>query len=127
MATVTDVGLAEIANKLIGAAIELRYVHWGNSSVAEATTQTGLQGAETEARVSGAISRVTFAGSAIPNDTVQVVGALVYTAAATKTIREVGLFSAITGGVCIMRHIHSDTILSQNEGIEYTIQLRCTR
>jgi hypothetical protein len=121
MALVTNAGEEYAVDKLMDktGSITTRpeFVAWGTSSTAEAETQTTLVAESAEARVSGTVSKVGTGDAAV----MRVVATL--TSGSAQTIREVGLFTALTVGTMFMRHVHSDTVLANGEGIQYTIEI----
>jgi hypothetical protein len=118
VAKVLDAGMGIITNRIAGAGTEPKYVAWGTGTTAAANTDTGLQTAAAEARTTGTSSRTQ---TNVANDTYQVIGKITC-ATAGKSITEVALYDAATGGTGFMRATHDAFVLAVGDSIEYTIK-----
>lgn len=118
MAVLTDTGEQWIVDKMRGTvATRQEYIHWGTGSAAEAEGNTALATPASEARVQGTITS--------PSQGVhRVVGTL--TANGTKTITEVGLFDAASGGVMSLRALFTGVPLEANDQITFTLDIQVT-
>lgn len=120
---VPSLGIAAMVQRWITNSALPVYVGWGSSATAPVRADTGLIAPHTEARVAATITRVTGPAPSITNDTLQAVALI--QANAAKTVREVILADAVTGGVTWFRATHGDQVLdSAAEGVQYTIQLQ---
>lgn len=95
---------------------------WGSGSNTPAITDTALQTEAAPARASipnGSITQITTEST---DDTIQWVFSR--TAAGTVGIQEVGVFSALTGGILHVRIVHGLLSLESGDVVTYTIRLR---
>lgn len=121
---VPSVGKAIISGRMLGttpAQAEPRYFGWGTGAVAGSASSTGVSSPGTEARSSGVSSQVTVTQT---NDTHQVVGTI--TAASAKTITNVGLFDAATGGTLYAIFDGFSQALNTGDSIQFTARVTMT-
>ena len=116
---VVNAGLAIITNRIKGSGTEPKYVHWGTSTTAVASTQTSLLSPGTEARVECTTTREQTTAA---YDTYQAVGTIICGATSGAAITEAGLFDASSGGNMFLRGKFAVVNLNQNEGIQFTIK-----
>lgn len=139
---VTYAGVAIISNLVsgIGGAIA-KYIGWGTGSGTSARSDTALftedysttNDGTHNLRGTGTVSRVTTSQT---NDTVQVVGTLTQPHSGGATITNVGLFdtngqaadlvTAPSGGNLLVKSDFTGIALSQNDSIQFTLQLQFT-
>lgn len=120
MATVvTQVGRASITASL--AASTLNFIGWGEGTTAADAADTALETEAAEARVAGTQSQET---TTTTDDTYQVVGTIVATAA--RAITEAGLFSAATAGDMFVRGDFPVVNLASGEQIQFTVRVQAT-
>lgn len=120
---VVNAGLAQLAS-LCGdsGATPFTYIELGTSSTAVAASQTALQAAITDsglARVAATISRVT---TTVTNDTFQ--ATYTWTASGSKTVEEVGIFSASSGGTMLSRALTGSISLVSGNQLSITYKLK---
>jgi hypothetical protein len=115
----TNAGKALLAQRLNGAGTRPDYVGWGSGTTAPAATQTALTTAATEARVQGTTSLVT---TDVAGDTYEVDATL--TANGTKTISEVGVFTAATAGTMFSRVVFDGIPVEADDTIRFVIGYR---
>lgn len=93
-------------------------IGWGTGSTAEAVGDSALATEASEARVTGVLSQPT-------STTDRLVGTL--TAAAGKTITEVGRFNTTTKAdaseIIQQRHVFTGLVLLANDRIEFTLDM----
>lgn len=115
---VTSVGKAVIANRIIGAGTEPKYVGMGVGATGAARTAAAADTAlstEVETRTSGTGSRVT---TSVTNDTHQNVGTV--TATATRAVDEMGQFDASSAGNMYLSSTFAVVNLSSGDSIQFT-------
>lgn len=117
MATiVTTVGKAWMIDKLDETlSVNADFVAWGTGAGTAAVGDTTLFTEASEARVQGTQSQPAA-------DTKRVVATL--TADAAKTITNVGLFTALSGGTLVVKKDFTGVPLALGEKIEFTIDLQ---
>lgn len=115
---VTNTGLGITTNRIKGSGTEPNYIGWGTGTTAAAVTDTGLETAAAESRVSGTSTQQTTNTS---NDTYQVVGTLTCSGSG-KTISEIALFDASTSGNCFARATFTGLPLSVGDSIQFTVK-----
>lgn len=120
---VTNAGKAQLA-LLAGdsTAIPFTYFAVGTSTTAVAAGDTTLTAEITDsglARAVGAISRVT---TTTANDTYQL--ALTFTASASKTVEEIGVFNAASVGTMLSHALTTSKVLATNDTLAATYQLK---
>jgi len=127
LAVWTNVGLAKVTDLLASiSVITPHWIGWGVLAAAAADPlDTVLESEGAEARTVGTVSQQT-SGGGVTNDTYRVVG-LITCAGSDKTIKEVGLFSALTNGTLSMRGTFSDINVSVGDTITFTINNVFTR
>lgn len=117
----TDVGQAFAIDQLddnTATASPTYYVAWGSGSTTPAVGDTALVSENAEAR-----TQVLAAAQTQPaTDTIRWVGAIVATG--TRTVQEVGLFSAAAAGNMYIRIVHGSLALESGDSVTYTINLR---
>lgn len=113
----THGGKAVTVDRLRGLNSTPSYVGWGTGAGVAAAADTDVFTPASEARVNGTVTAVT---TSVANDTLQVVATLI--ADAGKTITNVGLFTALTGGTLFGKADHAGTTLALGEGIQYTLK-----
>ena len=127
---VPNVGKAIISGRMFGASptqAEPRFLGWGTGAGAGGAASTDLSSPAPEARASGTSTQFT---TAVTNDTHQVVATL--TAAATRTITNVGLFDAAgtgsppTGGVLYAIFDGLSQALNNGDSIQFTARVQFT-
>jgi len=99
---ITDDGFAVIANRIKGVGTQPLYIGWGTDSTAPAKTDAALAAEAagyTRATGVSSIATVTETG-----DAYVVTGTL--TAAAAITVKEWGLFDAVSGGNLLVRETY---------------------
>jgi hypothetical protein len=115
-------GLARVSSLLAAASW---WLQWGTGSAAAASANVVTTTSTTEARTAGATSQVT---TTVTNDTLQVTGTIVATAA--RSITEVGVFDAVgtgsppTGGNMDVYGDFSVINLAANDSIQFTVQVK---
>jgi hypothetical protein len=98
--------------------VKPEWLGWGTGITDPVVGNTGLETAAAEARTQGTLSQPTA-------DTSRCVGTI--TCAETgKTISEVGLFTASTAGVLIIRATFTGIPLLVGDRIEFTVDLTIT-
>lgn len=114
----TDAGKAIIANRMIGAGTEPKYVAMGTGggSRTAAAADTALT-TEVETRTAGTGTRVT---TTVTNDTHQEVGTV--TATGSRTVNEAALFDASSAGNMYISATHADNGLSSGDSLQYTFK-----
>lgn len=120
---VTTVGFAQLA-LLAGdaSAVPFTYIALGTSSTAPAIGDTTLTAEITDTgleRAAGTVSRVTTTGA---NDTYQITKT--WTATGSKTIEEVGVFNADTGGTMLSHALTTSKAVANGETITGTYKLK---
>ena len=115
----TDAGKAVVTNRLKGAGTEPNYIAWGTGTGTAAATDTTLFTEASESRVAGTSTQQT---TTTTSDTYQVVGTLTV-AGEGKTITNVGLFDASTGGNLVMKSDFTGIALNVGESIQFTQKL----
>lgn len=115
---VVNGGLDIITNRLKGSGTEPNYIHWGTGTTTAAATDTALETARGEDRVSGTSTRET---TNTTNDTYQVVGTLT-ASGSPAAITEAGLFDAATGGNLFLRGTFDAINLNVDDSVQFTIQ-----
>ena len=120
---VTTVGFAQLA-LLAGdaSATPFTYIEVGTSSTAPTIADTTLNAEITDtglARVAGTVSRVTTTGT---NDTYQIT--TTWTATGSKTIEEVGVFNASSGGTMLSHALTTSKAVSNGETLTGTYRLK---
>jgi len=119
MATVlVNGGEGWVCGRLAGTlATDGHYIGWGTGAGTAAKADTTLFTEATEARAAGTVTVEGTGASAV----YQVVGTL--TADGTKTITNVGNFTASTVGTLIIHQDHTGVPLTIGEAITYTFTL----
>lgn len=121
MATVfTNSGKALVTNRLKGGGTEPKYIAWGTGAGTAAATDTTLFTEASESRVAGTSTQET---TTTTSDTYQVVGTMTV-AGSGKTITNVGLFDASTGGNLLMKSDFTGIALNVGESIQLTQKLQ---
>lgn len=121
MATVfTNSGKALVTNRLKGGGTEPKYIAWGTGAGTAAATDTTLFTEASESRVAGTSTQET---TTTTSDTYQVVGTMTV-AGSGKTITNVGLFDASTGGNLLMKSDFTGIALNVGESIQFTQKLQ---
>lgn len=92
------------------------YIAWGTGSGTASATDTALFTAAPEARTTGTSSTAT---TTTTNDTYRITGRV--TATASRTITEVGLLTASTGGTLYQHSDFSGISLLADDFIDFTI------
>lgn len=99
-----------------------QYVGWGTGTTTAAATDTALETAAAEARVSGTLS---YVDTVFDDDTYQNV-ATITCSGSSKTISEAGVFDASTNGNMFMRATFDGIALNVNDSIQFTWQWQLT-
>jgi hypothetical protein len=130
---VTNQGRSKITGRLKGSdAAEPNIVAWGTGTTAHTAADTGLTTERTvEARVAGTSTQVN---GGVADDTYQVVATMTKSDAGSVAIAEAGLVdtaraagAAVPGGAkWLMMGEFSTLNLSQNDSIQFTMQVRFT-
>lgn len=115
----TNAGKAIITNRLKGGGTEPKFIAWGTGAGTAAAADTTLFTEASEARVSGTSTQET---TTTTSDTYQVTGTLTV-AGAPKTITNVGLFDAATGGNLLMKSSFTGLALEVGESVQFTQKL----
>lgn len=120
---IMNVGFAQLA-LLVGdaTAVPFTYLAVGTSSTAVVATQTALQGELTDSgleRVVATVSRVT---TTVTNDTMQLY--YEWTATATKTIEEIGIFNAASGVTMLSRALTGSKALVATDKLQATYKVK---
>lgn len=121
MATVvkfTSAGSAIVTALL--AASNVKYIHWGTGTTAAAATDTTLQTALGESRVSGTQTQQTTDHT---NDTYQVVGTLTK-ATSSAAVTEAGLFDAASSGNLYVRATFDAINVDVGDSIQFTFKVK---
>jgi hypothetical protein len=114
--TVTNIGLAEMANLVIGGGTAFSYIAIGTGTTAATVGDTAL---ETEVqRESATTSRVTTNTS---NDTSQWVYTFNFSGAAAIT--EYGVLNADTAGTLLLHIVDSAVNVNDGDSLQVTIKL----
>ena len=127
MAVFTNAGRKWIIDKMVGNVSTVQqYVGWGTGTTAEAATQTALvtedsAGSPAYARAAGTVTTQT---TTVTGDTQKVVGSI--TSNGTKTISEMGLFDASSGGVMLCRAVFTGIPVVLNDSIQGTFLFQQT-
>lgn len=114
---IVNAGLAGII-----ACLDFKYIALGTSSTAAAASQTALGAEITDTGFTRAEATVTTVTTTITNDTKQLVHE--FTATGTKTLEEVGVFSASSGGTMLSRALTGSKTMSSGEKITITYKLK---
>jgi hypothetical protein len=118
-AILTNTGIAQIIDALNGGSHTApQYLGWGTGTTGAAATDTGLETASAEARVSGSKSIVN---TNVTGDTYQVVGTI--TSAGSQTISEVILNDASTAGQTYVRGVFTGIPLGAGDSIQFTVKI----
>lgn len=118
---ITNAGQAINTNRMIGSGTEAKYVAWGTGAGTAAVTDTTLFTESTEeTRTTGTSSRAT---TTVTNDTYQVVGTITV-ATSNKTITNVGLFDASTGGNMFLKSDFTGLALTVTDSITFTLKTK---
>jgi hypothetical protein len=120
---VTNAGFAQLA-LLAGdaSATPFTYIAVGTSSTAPAATDTTLTAEITDSgleRAAGTVSRVT---TTVTNDSYQITKT--WTATGSKTIEEVGVFNASSGGTMLSHALTGSKAVSSGETLTGTYKLK---
>lgn len=100
-----------------------KWIDWGTGSTPATVSDTGLETPATENRVEGTVTQQT---TFTTNDTYRVVGTLTCDAN-SKNIREIGLFTASTGGIMLLRSTFDTVAVVENDTITVQINIVVTR
>lgn len=116
---ITSAGKAQMA-LLAGdaSAVPFTYLELGTSSTTPVVGDTALGAAITDtglARVAATVSRIT---TSVSNDTLSLVGN--WTASGAKTIAEIGIFNASSGGTMLARKLTGATTTENGSIIQFT-------
>lgn len=118
MATVfADTGKAILTNRIKGSGTEPKFIGWGTGVGTAAEADTTLFSESAETRATGTSTREE---TNVPNDTYQVVGTLVATAA--RAITNAGLFDAVSSGNLFLKGNFATINLETNDSIQFTIK-----
>ncbi len=117
----TDVGQAWAIDQLddnTATASPTYYIGWGSGSTTPAVGDTALVSENAEAR-----TQIVAGSQTQPSaDTLRWTGAI--TATGTRTVQEVGVFSASTTGNMYIRIVHGSLALESGDSVTYQINLR---
>lgn len=113
----TNRGKEIIADRILGAGTEPKYVAWGTGAGTAAAADTTLFTEASESRTLGTSSKVT---TTTTNDTYQAVGTI--TATGAKTITNMGLFDASTVGNLFIHADFTGVPLNINDSITFTVK-----
>jgi len=118
MATVfTDTARALLVDAIDGTQLTAPvYIGWGTGTTAAADSDTGLETAAAESRVSGTKSQQT---TSVTGDTYRVTGTI--TSASSQTISEAALFDAASAGNCYVHGVFTGISLGNGDSIAFTI------
>ena len=119
MATLTNVGKAQITARINGTGSKPQYSAMGTGTADESVLDTALNGTENGTRVTGTVSVET---TNVSNDTFQVT-ATHTTVSGPVTIVECGLFDASTSGNLYVRHKHSEVLLATSDQMTYIYKI----
>lgn len=108
----TDAGEGHVVDQID--AFGTYYVAWGTGTNAADKTDTALQTEAAETRVSTTDTQPSA-------NIFQSVGTI--TATGTKTITEMGLLTANTSGVLVIRSVFTGIAVNSGDSIQFTIQL----
>lgn len=117
----TDVGQAFAIDQLddnTASASPTYYIGWGSGSTTPAVGDTALVSENAEARTQIVAGSQTQPAA----DTIRWVGTIVATG--SRTVQEVGLFSASAAGSMYIRIVHGSLALESGDSVAYTINLR---
>ena len=114
--TVTNTGLAEIANLTIGSGTAFSYLAIGTGTTAAAVTDTALE-TETQ-RESATTSRVT---TDTTNDTSQWV--YTFSFSGVEAVTEFGVFNDATVGIVLGRTVDSAVNVSSGDSLQVTYKV----
>lgn len=117
----TDVGQAFAIDQLddnTASATPTYYIGWGSGATTPAVGDTALVSENAEART----QIVAGSQSQPAADTIRWVGAIVATG--SRTVQEVGLFSAAAAGNMYIRIVHGSLSLESGDQVTYTINLQ---
>lgn len=117
----THSGKAIIANRMLGAGTEPKYIGWGTGAGTAAEADTDLSTPTADARVLGTTSRKT---TVVTNDTYEVDGTMIVPTGQTRNITNAGTFDAASGGNICQKISHDASgVLSAGSGVRYIFQL----
>lgn len=120
---VTNAGKAQLALLCVDAtAVPFTYIAVGTSSTAVSATDTTLNAEITDTglqRVSATVTRVT---TSVTNDTYR--ASTTFTATGSKTIEEVGIFNAASGGTMLSHALTTSKSVANTDqlSVVYTLQ-----
>lgn len=114
--TVTNAGLAEVANLTIGSGTAFTYLAIGTGTTGADVTDTALE-TETQREVA-TTSRVT---TDVTNDTAQWVRTFSFTG--TVAVTEYGVFNAASSGVLLARTVDSAINVNDGDSLEVTYKV----
>lgn len=119
----TAAGAAIVTNRLMQTGTAPKYIGWGISSTAAATTDTalGTESAPTTGggRQPGTESRVT---GTTASDSYQIVGTV--TATTALAVTEAGLFDALSAGNMLIHSVFAAINVNVGDSVSFTFQLR---
>jgi hypothetical protein len=112
---ITNTGLAAWVGRAgdVGSVSAFEYLALGTSSTAEAPTQTQLTNELTDSGLSRSIATVTRTTEVVTNDTLRL--EKTWTATATTTVREVGVFNAASSGLMCARKVINTPVQATEE------------
>lgn len=120
---VTNAGKAQLA-LLCGdsTAVPFTYIAVGTSSTAVSATDTALNAEITDTGLQRASATVTRTTTSVTNDTYR--ASLTFTATGSKTIEEVGIFNASSGGTMLSHALTTSKSVANTDqlSVVYTLQ-----
>jgi len=121
--TIMNVGLNEITGLMgnIGSKTAFSYIAVGTGDTTEAKTQTALVTEVTDSGLARASVTPTQETTTVTNDTLQFYKE--WTATATKTIEEVGIFNAASAGTMLGRKLTGSKALTSGDVLKGTYQI----
>jgi type IV secretory pathway TrbL component len=114
---ITNAGLAGLAQ-----CTDFTYIALGTSSTAAAASQTALGGEITDSGLERASATVSYVTTTVTNDTKQLFHT--FTLTGSKTVEEVGIFSASSGGTMLSRALTGSKTFLSGEIYEVTYKLK---
>lgn len=120
---VVNAGLVQLALLARdGTATPFSHLAVGTSSTAVAASQTALQAEITDSGLARAAATMSSVTTTVTNDTLQAV--YTWTATGSKTVEEVGVFNASSGGTMLSRALTGSVSLVNGNELVITYKLK---
>lgn len=127
MATLTNAGLVALAKLANGtdSVDPFTYIGIGSGSTAEATSQTALV---TESDYTDTVTGTREAATCAYEADYKTKWTTTVEFAGSEVVREVGIFSAVTSGTMLMRHVFAaDKNMEDGDSLQLTIKMTAAR